>query len=179
MHKFIELYQFLEFAKNNRKYPESTANNLKSALKIFENVLTEEESDSVELVQNRIEEIFISVVNKNKDKNIASLNTYKALVSRVLDDYKKYGENPAKLQNWHIDSRLSTPRLITKDKPDKLKDNQISALSTPTHPPVENNANNDNIEITIQSNSRIKIMLPKDKNQKEITLRILPPDFRE
>ena len=138
MDKFTNLYAFLEFAKNNRKYPESTANNLKSSLKIFEKALNEDELDSVELVSERIEEIFVSVINQNKDKSITSLNTYKARLQRVLDDYKKYGADPSKLQNWHTNSQLSTRVLNTKDKQDKISDKPLSDLSSPLHRGVDN-----------------------------------------
>src|SRR3989338_5876139 len=69
MEKFNNLYTFIDFAKGNRKYPENTANNLKSALKIFEKVLTEDELNSISLIEDRIEEIFINVINSNKKKN--------------------------------------------------------------------------------------------------------------
>ena len=68
MNKFSDLYDFIEFAKNNRKYPENTANGLKSALKIFEKELNLDELNSVGLIEDNIEEIFINAVSKNKDK---------------------------------------------------------------------------------------------------------------
>jgi len=138
MDKFTNLYAFLEFAKNNRKYPESTANNLKSALKIFEKVLTDDEQESIDLVEDRIEEIFINVINNNKNKSIASLNTYKARLQRVLDDYKKYGADPSKIQNWHANLHPSTALLIKKDKQDKISDKPLSDLSSPLHRGVDN-----------------------------------------
>jgi len=170
MKKFIELYQFLEFAKNNRKYPESTANNLKSAIKIFEAVLNEDELASLDLVVERLDEIFFSVISRNKDKSITSLNTYKTRLQRVLEDYKKYGADPSQIQNWYI----STPRLITKDKPDKLSDKPLSDLSSPTHTPVNNV---HKLEFIVQKNSRIEILL--SEGNKEITLRILQLDSPE
>ena len=84
--KYKDLYDFIDFAKGNRKYPENTANGLKSALKIFEGELNLDELNSVDLVEDNIEEIFINVVTKNKDKNIGSLNTYKARVLKVIKD---------------------------------------------------------------------------------------------
>ena len=67
MHKYSALYDFIDFAKGNRKYPENTANGLKSALKIFEKELNVDELNSIDLVEDNIEEIFINVVGKNKD----------------------------------------------------------------------------------------------------------------
>lgn len=165
MQKFNNLYTFVEFAKNNRKYPQSTANNLKSALKIFEKVLTDDELASVDLIKDRIEEIFINIINNNKDKSIGSLNTYKARVLKVLNDYKKYGEDPTKIQSWIIKSRNSLPDvrqvhqftgvLNKKDKPDK----NLSELSDTTH----NHVNNvHRIELALDSNSKAVILIPRD-----------------
>ena len=41
MEKFKNLYDFIDLAKVNHKYPGNTANNLKSALKIFEKELND------------------------------------------------------------------------------------------------------------------------------------------
>ncbi len=172
MDTFKDLYGFVEFAKNNRKYPESTANNLKSALKIFEGQLNEDEAGSLDSARDNIEEIFVDVVRNNKDKSIGSLNTYKARVIKVINDYKKYGAEPSKLQGWQPKQKKSTPLLNQKDKTDKKPDKPARNLSNSTNTPVDNN---HKIEISVQANSRIVILLPKDISEKEITLRILPP----
>jgi len=119
MDNFKTLYGFLEFSKNNKKYTEPVANNIKSALKIFEKELTEEEANSIDLAQQNIEEIFLGVISHNKQKSIASLNAYKARVIRVIQDYQKYGKNPSKIQTWEPKERKSTPPLNLKDKKDK------------------------------------------------------------
>ncbi len=119
MDKFKNLYDFIDFAKANRKYPDSTANNLKSALKIFEKELNAEESKSIAMVEDSIGEIFRSLVIANKEKSIVSLNTYKARLLKVIKDYKKYGAEPSKIQNWIVKAKKSTPLLIKKDKTDK------------------------------------------------------------
>lgn len=168
MNKFSDLYDFIDIAQSNRKYTESVANNLKSSLKIFGKELNEEELGSVDIIKDRIQEIFISVANNNKNKSIGSLGTYKARILRVINDYKKYGTDPAKIQGWAVNQRQSTPLLKTKDKQDK-------ALSLPTNTPVDNV---HKIEFTVQANSRIVILLPKNMTEKEITLRILPLDSR-
>jgi hypothetical protein len=181
MDKFNNLYTFIDFAKSNRKYPANTANNLKSALKIFEKVLTEEELDSMSLLEDRIEEIFLNVVSSNKEKSIGSLNTYKARLLKVINDYKRYGQNPSKIQGWIPATRRrqgfggqgnSTPLLNKKDKSDK---NEIS-LSDPVNTPVNNV---HKIEVTVQKNSRITILLSENKSEKEVTLRIQSLDSLE
>ena len=134
MDKFINLYDFIDFAKANRKYPDNTANNLKSALKIFEKELNAEELKSINMLEDSIGEIFRSLVIANKDKSIVSLNTYKMRLLKVIKDYKKYGAEPSKMQNWITKTKKSTPLLIKKDKPDKKK----ISLSNPINTPVEN-----------------------------------------
>ena len=93
MDKFINLYNFIDFAKANRKYPENTANNLKSAVKIFEKELNSEELKSIDMVEESIGEIFRSLVIAHKDKSIVSLNSYKARLLKVIKDYKKLSED--------------------------------------------------------------------------------------
>ena len=134
MDKFINLYDFIDFAKANRKYPDSTANNLKSALKIFEKELNAEELKSIDMVEDSIGEIFRSLVIANKNKSIVSLNAYKARLLKVIKDYKKYGAEPSKIENWVTKIRKSTPLLIKKDKIDKKN----IILSNSINAPVEN-----------------------------------------
>jgi hypothetical protein len=134
MDNFISLYDFIDFAKANKKYPESTANNLKSALKIFEKELNAEELLSINMVEDSIGEIFRGLVIAHKDKSIVSLNTYKARLLKVIKDYKKYGVEPSKIQSWVAKTRISTPLLIKKDKTDKKNIN----LSNHIYAPVDN-----------------------------------------
>jgi site-specific recombinase XerD len=162
MDKFISLYDFIDFATANRKYPSNTANNLKSALKIFEKELNAEELKSIDMVEESIGEIFRSLVIANKDKSIVSLNTYKARLLKVIKDYKKYGANPEKMQSWQVKEKKSTPLLVKKDKPDK----KHIILSKPIHMPVENV---HKIELSLGYGTA-DMMIPKDITQKEANL---------
>lgn len=161
MDKFINLYDFIDFAKANRKYPDNTANNLKSALKIFEKELNAEELKSINMVADSIEEIFRAVVTANKGKSINSLNTYKARLLKVINDYKKYGADPSKIQNWSPKSKNSTPLLIKKDKIDKNKIN----LSDTIHTPVENI---HKIEFVLENGQKALLSIPRDISQEDI-----------
>lgn len=159
MDKFINLYDFIEFARANRKYEESTANNLKSALKIFEKELNTEELKSIDMVEESIGEIFRSLVMANKDKSIISLNTYKARLLKVIKDYKKYGAEPGKIQHWAVKIKKSTPMLINKDKKDKNK----IFLSNPINTPVDNC---HRISLSLDCGS-VEIVIPKHISIKE------------
>jgi len=164
MHKYSDLYNFIDFAKGNRKYPENTANGLKSALKIFEKELNMDELSSIDLVEDNIEEIFINVVGKNKDKGIGSLNTYKARVLKVIKDYQKYGVNPSKIQSWVVESRkVTSHKAMKKDTTDKYEDKTQTDLSNHINTPVHK------IELSLQSGKAI-ILIPKTINPKEIKI---------
>jgi site-specific recombinase XerD len=159
MDKFINLYDFIDFAKANRKYADNTANNLKSALKIFEKELNAEELKSINMVEDSIGEIFRSLVIANKNKSIVSLNTYKARLLKVIKDYKKYGAEPSKIQHWIAKTRKSTPLLIKKDKPDKMK----IILSNSINNPVENF---HKIDLSF-SCGKVQISIPKNIDARE------------
>jgi hypothetical protein len=151
---FKNLYDFIDLATSNKKYPENTANNLKSALKIFEKELNAYEKESINMIENSIGEIFRSVVMANKNKSIVSLNTYKARLLKVINDYKKYGQKPDKIQGWQAKTRKSTPLLIKKDKTDKKNID----LSNPIFSAVENYKNAH----LFFEEEKITIIIPKN-----------------
>jgi len=162
MKKFSDLYEFIDFAKSNRKYPENTANGLKSALKIFEKELNIDELNSIDLVEDNIEEIFINVVSKNKNKGIGSLNTYKARLLKVINDYQKYGVNPSKIQGWTTKiNRTTTHKPHKKDMPDKESDKIQTDLSDSTNTPVHK------IELCLRGECKSVLIVPKDINARE------------
>lgn len=165
MNKFSDLYEFIDFAKGNRKYPENTANGLKSALKIFEKELNIDELSSVGLVEDNIEEIFINVVSKNKNKNIGSLNTYKARLLKVINDYQKYGIDPSKIQRWSAKpNRVLGTKTSPKDLSDKEKDKTQTVLSDHTNTPVHK------IELCLRGELKSVIIVPKDITEKEVKM---------
>jgi site-specific recombinase XerD len=165
VNKYLDLYDFIDFAKGNRKYPENTANGLKSALKIFEKELNIDELASIDLVEDNIEEIFVSVVGKNKDKSIGSLNTYKARVLKVIKDYQRYGVNPSKIQGWDTKANKPVERKIAKeDNQDKNTDKTQIALSEHINTPVHK------IELSLRDNVKSVIIVPKDITAKEIKI---------
>jgi hypothetical protein len=162
MQKFTYLYDFIDFAKANRKYPENTANNLKSALKIFEKELNPEELKSINMVEESVEEIFRSVTIANKNKSIISLNTYKARLLKVINDYKRYGADPSKIQKWvpRLRQGLGGQEKTKKSMPlpDKTDKEKID-LSTRINTPVENM---HKIELSLESGSKAFLSIPKN-----------------
>ena len=165
MNKLKDLYDFIDFAKGNRKYPENTANGLKSALKIFEKELNLDELNSVDMIEDNIEEIFINVVAKNKDKSIGSLNTYKARVLKIIKEYQKYGVNPSKIQGWSTKLRKVTDhKPVKEDTQDKEIDKPQTVQSDHTNTPVHK------IELSLRDNMKSVIIVPKDITAKEVKM---------
>jgi hypothetical protein len=116
------------------------------------------------LVEDNIEEIFINVVGKNKDKGIGSLNTYKARVLKVIRDYQRYGINPSKIQGWMTKPHKEiTHKIAEKDITDKEQDKSQTALSDYTNTPVHK------IELSLQSGKAV-ILVSKNINSKEINM---------
>jgi hypothetical protein len=166
MNKFVDLYDFIDLAKNNRKYPSNTANGLKSSLKIFEKELNIDELNSINLIEDNMDEIFINIVSKNKDKNIGSLNTYKARLLKIIHDYQRYGIDPAKMQNWNTKSHTNIiHKPHKKDIPDKTQDKLEIALSDTTNSPVDNI---HKIELFLRPNKKSLILIPRDITEKEV-----------
>ena len=114
MKNFNSLYEFLDRAVKSRKYPPNTVLGLKTALKLFELELHEEEKSSIKKFKENLEQIYQNVCTKNGKKfSSDSLYTYKLRVTRVLNDYEKYGEDATKMAGW-------SPKLIIRQK--KAKD---------------------------------------------------------
>ncbi|MBX4192091.1 hypothetical protein KW798_01245 [Candidatus Parcubacteria bacterium] len=57
MQDFKKLTEFVNFAAKNRKYPESTAQGLRAALKLFDQELSDEERNSLQLFKERFDQI--------------------------------------------------------------------------------------------------------------------------
>lgn len=123
MTKFQDLYDFIDRAKRNRKYPEATAYSLRAAINLYDTELSDEEKSSLEKVKKDFEQITQSVFSKNASRfNASSLTTYKSRVLKVFADYEKYGD-PAKMSNW-------TPKVITRTK--RNRGNGFQASGSPS-----------------------------------------------
>lgn len=109
MKKFQDLYDFIDRAVKSRKYPNNTGMSIKTALKLFETELNDEERNSIDEFRKNLEQIYQNVFSKNKDFTASSLATYKSRVLKVLADYEKYGVEPAKMASW-------SPKMIIRSK---------------------------------------------------------------
>ena len=100
--KIEDLYEFIDRAVRNRKYPSSTAQGLKAALRIFETELNDEERGSIDKIKENVDQIYHSVSLKNKNVAQSSLATYKVRLAKVIRDFEQYGVDPTKMNNWTV-----------------------------------------------------------------------------
>ncbi len=167
---FSALYDFINSAVKSRKYPESTAQTLRAALKLYESELNEEEKQSIGTFKQNIEQIAQGVFTKNKLKfSATSLATYKYRVQKVLNDYESYGTDPAKMASWTPKVRQSSRKSTksTKDAP-RNKDGDTEGTDTQTDLKVPSGMHK--IELALRSESPPFILvLPRDIQQYEVT----------
>lgn len=150
MDDFKSLYEFISLAQKNRKYPANTAHGRRAALKLFETVLHADELESFDLIEERMKEIYLSLISKYRDKfSIKSLNTYKGRFLKVIQDYKKYGTDPSALANWEVKTRKYKNK--AKDTPE---DNDISSISSLVHKHVHK------IKISLEGGQDCTVELP-------------------
>lgn len=159
MKQFKDLFEFVNLAEKNRKYATNTAHGRRAALKVFEKELNEQELDSVDSIQENMEEIFQNVLSKNKDSySIGSLNTYKVRLLKVIEDYKKYGQNPSHIELWETRPRkIYTP----VNNQDTFKDTSVHKPSEIAHTPVHK------LEIALASGQICVISIPVNISPKE------------
>lgn len=174
MNTFSDLTAFVDLAEKNRKYPKNTAQGHRAALKVFGKELKQDEFNSLKIIEERLDEIFLEVLNSNKDKfSIDSINTYKMRFLKVISDYKRYGLNPSQMQNWQVKPRrviLSKPEL--KDVPDVFQDASDIKPSGVTHNSVSNvdnyvTGNVHRIELALRPNQKAILHIPSDITKTE------------
>ncbi len=117
-----ELFDFISAAERSRNYPSKVASNHRSPLRLIEPELTEEEKNSLEILQNNLDKIFQTVYDKNKSRmSASSIAVYNRRVRSLIDDYEKYGTDPGKMASWNR-------QLITR-KHSKVKQEIAPAVS--------------------------------------------------
>ena len=149
MRKFQELYDFVDRAIRSRKYPDNTGMSLKTALKLFEVELNEDERNSINEFRKNLEQVYQSVFAKNKHFSAGSLATYKSRVAKVLADYEKYGTDPTKMANW-------SPKMIRRSKKSITSTNPKYGSGADTHHDIGNSSFH-----TFDFVGGVKLLVPK------------------
>ncbi len=162
MDEFQQLYEFITLAQKNRKYPANTAHGKRAALKLFETVLHPDELESLDLIQERMKEIYLSLISRHKDEfSIQSLNTYKGRFLKVINDYKKYGTDPQAITRWEVKNRKQKNKEIAEDI---IKDNTLSNLSLSINTPVHK------IKISLRDGQECTIELPAKLAKEDVSI---------
>lgn len=157
--EFLKLYEFVDLAEKNRKYPANTAHGRRAALKLFETVLHPDERQSLDLIKERVEEIYLSLISRHKDSfSIQSLNTYKGRFLKVLEDYQKYGTTPDAIISWQVKPRKYT---IQNEIVDEIKDISLPHSSLPVHRGVHK------LDIALESGQICSIQTPTAISKKD------------
>ncbi len=159
MEEFNKLYDFIALAEKNRKYPANTAHGKRAALKLFETALHPDELQSLDLILERMEEIYLTLITQHKDKfSIKSLNTYKGRFINLIQDYKKYGANPEDIIHWEVKPRKHTAQETIEDT---NKDIPLSPISSPIHRGVHK------LEIVLESGGICSLQAPLAISKKD------------
>jgi len=160
MNVIDSLYEFITLAEKNRKYPANTAHGRRTAVKLFETVLHPDELESLELVKERMKEIYLSLISRHKDTfSMQSLHTYKGRFLNVIGDYQRYGTDPKAFARWE-----AKPRTYHKKDKDRLKDNNISSSSFVTHRHVHK------IQVSLENGSACTLELPIKLTKKDAAI---------
>jgi hypothetical protein len=142
------LMDFIDAAEKNRKYPGNTASARRSAVRLFEQELNEQEKTSLDTLKKNLDQIYANVFNKNKSNmTVASLETYKNRFIALIKEYEKYGVNPTMMANWNrIVRKVSTKsdKVKNSNAPENLeikendfKEIEMSRFELPLRPGIK------------------------------------------
>lgn len=164
MSQIKDLYEFIELAQRNRKYPANTASGFKAALKLFESDLTDDEMGSIDLFLKNIDQIYQSVARKNpKNMSMDSLRVYKDRVTRLIRDYQSYGVDPTKIANWN-----RPVRAISRTK----KVREVAQIEVPGQSEPDSILRADNqgsrVEIPLRDDFKALVYIPGDISKTEV-----------
>lgn len=160
-----DLNDFIDKAERSRKYPTSSAQGLKAAVKLFDTELNDEERASLDLFEQNIDQIYQSVFNKNKNLTVSSLATYKSRVLKAISDYKKYGTDATKMSNWQ-------PKVVTRAKRSGPKRDEVpTANDAPVG--LQNNElavpdGMTKLELALRPDMKFVLVVPYDLRASEV-----------
>ncbi len=162
MNTLKDIQEFINLAQKNRKYPANTAHGKRAALKLFETVLHPDELESLELIEDRMKEIYLSLISRHQHTfSIKSLNTYKGRFLKTIQDYKRYGKDPDAFSRWEVKNRKQKDK---DTKEDTKKDTSLSNISSSIHSPVHK------IQITLESGKTFSMEIPQNISKGDSTI---------
>lgn len=161
------LTDFITAAEKSRKYPANTAGALKSALRLYESELTDEEKESLDTFKEHLDQISQSVFNKNKSKmSAASLETYKRRLRALLNDYERYGTDPSKMASWNRVPRIRRSNKSLKTSGQKTPEQEDAVTSNERA--LEQSSKIIRFEISLRPDAKAIILTPSDMTTEEV-----------
>lgn len=162
MDEFSKLFEFIDLAEKNRKYPANTAQGKRAALKLYETVITADERKSLSLIEERIKEIHLNLISKYKETfNIQSLNTYRGRFLQTVKDYKRYGRHPEAIAQWETKNRTYTVKNAKSHEKDTAKDTSLHNISLDTHTGVHK------LEVLLEHGGNCLLQVPPTISKKD------------
>lgn len=158
------LTEFLAAADKSRKYPANTVYGIKAALRLFSEELKDEEKESLDTFKAHFELIYQSVFNKNKARiNVNSLGTYRRRMLGLLNDYEKYGTDPAKMASWSrpVVKRLTKANVAKTDAKDFQTDGAGEEKTEIPGVPLHR------VELSLRPDAKAILLLPSDLTPEE------------
>jgi len=161
-----DLYDFIDTALRNRKYPPNTAQGYKAALRVFDAELNDEEKGSVQKTIDNIDQISNLIFGKNKI-SAGSLATYKSRLIKVVADYNKYGTDATKMANW-------SPKVIAP-RAKRIRNDSSNTASSSSQ--LDENievgsvvpSNMHKIELALRPDVKFTLIVPRDLRATEVT----------
>lgn len=156
------LMGFIDAAEKSRKYPGNTASARRSAVRLFEHELNEQEKTSLDILKKNIDQIYANVFNKNKSNmTVASLETYKNRFIALIKEYEKYGVNPTMMANWNRPVRKRS-----------AKNDKVKNINAPADIEVKENEYKEveisRFELPLRPGVKAIILVPSDVTKEEV-----------
>ncbi|MDP3941966.1 MAG: hypothetical protein Q8Q49_06695 [bacterium] len=172
MNTFIDLIQFTRDAEKNRNYPAATGAAFRGAIAKFMEILNEEEKQSIDLFEGRIDQILRDFIEKNKQKmTMSSIMEYKRRVLKVIDDYREYGIDPTKMTNWQRKPKIFSAKRLKQQKneenrPTQSQQKPVETTTTPVDLMTEGSMTR--FEIPLRKGIKAIIHTPPDLTFEEV-----------
>ncbi|HWY79306.1 MAG TPA: hypothetical protein VNW29_03020 [Candidatus Sulfotelmatobacter sp.] len=165
MNNLQSLFSFIDVAEKNRKYPITTANNLRGALRKIEAELNDEEKASLDKLLENINQIFHTLYQKDPTSmTVSSIETYKSRIKKVIAEYKKYGMNTTNMNSWN--PTIAIRKKIEKKDSENVLDKKDQPIDEESDQSTTNNTTR--FELPLRENVKAVILLPGDVTKSEV-----------